>query len=195
MNVDSPFIYLNAAIGWCGLLITPFVIFRYVGMPRSFYELVSKGDVNVAAVHIEDHELIPAIVALIEMVVKARDAKVADGQEVTYQEILDEVDFRPVMDRVQQAQTRVRDIEVSVRTLMDSCKPIWLIGIFHVITVVAAALDQIFVADPWRFPVLLVLLTAAALSLVLDLWLIVLLEFAHSALLKQLSINRGRGDA
>lgn len=194
MNIVSSFIYLNAAIGWCGLLITPFVIFRYVGMPRSLYELVSKGDVNVAAVHIEDNELIPAIVALIEMVVKARDVKVAGGQEVTYPEILDELDYRPVLERVQQAQTKVRDIEVAVGTLMESCKPIWLIGIFHLFMVMASALDQIYVADPWRFPILLVLLTAAALSLALDLGLILRFEFKHSELLGKLSINRGRDD-
>lgn len=170
----------------------PFVIARYIAMPRSVFEFQSKGDVSVAATHIEDSELIPAIVALIEMVVTARDQKVADGHAVSFQEILDEVDFRPAMERAQKAQTKLRDIEVAVTTLMDSCKPIWIIGIFHVLTVVASALDQIYGNDPWRFPVLLVLLTAAVFSLGLDLVLIIRFESKHSALLRQLSANRGR---
>lgn len=192
MNVTAQLVYLSVAFGWSALLITPFVIGRYMGMGRSVYELVSKGDVGLAATHIEDSKLIPALVELIEMVVTARDQKIVDGHDVSYAEILDEVEYRPAMARAQQAQTEVRDMEVAVSTLMESCKPIWIIGIFHVLTVVGAALDQIYVVDPWRFPGLMVLLTAAVLSLALDIALIIRFESKHNALLLQLSANRGR---
>lgn len=190
MSVTVQLAYLAAALTWSGLFAS-LVIARYIGMGRSVYELVSKGDLGVAVVNIEDSKLIPALVELIEMVVTARDQKILEGQDVSYAEILDEVEYRPAMTRAQQAQTSVRDLEVAVDTLRDSAMPIWLIGAFHIGTVMGAAIDQIVASEAWRLPLLFVFLTAAVLSLLLDAVLVVRFEYRHNVLLRDLGSNRG----
>lgn len=191
MTPETPYPILLAAIAWSALIVS-FVVVRYMNMPDKLYELVSKGDVNVVAGHIEEAEVMPAIVTLIRKVLVARDAKTAQGVTVVYEEILEEVDFRPDLDAAQKALGKIGEIHSSIDRLTDYSGPIWQLGLFHLFVVLGAAADYLFIQDPLRMPLLWNALTAGALTLILILALIVRYERRYKSLLKHLRTNRGR---
>jgi hypothetical protein len=191
MGSSVPLQVLAAAIAWCAIVV-PSIILRYMSMPEKLFELGSKREVDLVVSNVMSNEVMPSIVELIEKVVLARDDKKANNITVVYEEILEEVDFRPQLEATQKALAKITEIHSTIDRLTDYSTPIWQIGMVHLMIVVGVAVDYLFAPEAWRVQVLWVLITAAALTLVLMLGLVVRFERRHRHLFRHLRINRAR---
>jgi hypothetical protein len=163
-----------------------------MNMPEKLFELGSKREVDLVVSNVMSNEVMPSIVELIEKVVAAREEKKANNITVVYEEILEEVDFRPQLEAAQKSLAKITEIHATIDRLADYSTPIWQIGVVHLMIVVGVAVDYLFAPDAWRVQVLWVLITAGALTLVLMLGLVVRFERRHRHLFRHLRINRAR---
>lgn len=190
MTSTVPFQILLAAIAWCAIVV-PAVILRYINMPEKLLEFGSKREVDLTISNIMTNEITPAMVALIEKVVMVRDDKKAKGITIVYEEILEEVNFKPSLDLAQKALGKINEIHTTIDRLTDYSTPIWQIGMVHLMIVILVAVDYLFVRDPVGIHALWVLITAGALTLTLMLAMIVRYERRSRQLIRHLRNNQG----
>jgi hypothetical protein len=142
MSTEETIAFFGAVVVWDAfclqLLIIPFMRKRET-LQRDY---ITSGILDAALSFIETTRLIPALAAIFVRIREAQDDRRRKLEEDELEEILQEIDYIPDLERAQGAMDENNKLKALFDSLQNSTGRIWGVGLLHVIIMLGLPVCQ-----------------------------------------------------